>query len=140
MAKRGEFERDAKYDFDPDEILDEESGTAEVRSDIPADESEDNITESTENLDELLSDEFLTMLGIEPAAREEADEPASEDLFEPVSVEEPIEEEYYEDNDHKDHAAAATSLSAVSCCCCACACTCEPICVHYMSSFLSINI
>lgn len=120
MAKRGEFERDAKYDFDPDEILDEESGTAEVRSDIPADESEDNITESTENLDELLSDEFLTMLGIEPAAREEADEPASEDLFEPVSVEEPIEEiaedvsleftqetipepEAYEDEDVKEY-------------------------------------
>ena len=92
MAKRGEFDRDDKYDFDPDEILDEETGTAEEEFDILGYLPEDNTPETTDDLDDLLSDEFLSMLGIEPAAPEEADEPASEELFEAVPVEEAEEE------------------------------------------------
>ncbi|MBE6922227.1 MAG: hypothetical protein E7465_03485 [Ruminococcaceae bacterium] len=92
MAKRGEFDRDEKYDFDPDEILDEETGTAEEEFDVLGDLPEDNNTEINDDLDDLLSDEFLSMLGIEPAALEEAAEPASEELFDAVPVEEADEE------------------------------------------------
>ena len=92
MAKRGEFDRDDKYDFDPDEILDEETGTAEEEFDVLGYLPEDNTPETTDDLDDLLSDEFLSMLGIEPAAPEEADEPASEELFDAVPVEEADEE------------------------------------------------
>ena len=92
MAKRGEFDRDDKYDFDPDEILDEETGTAEEEFDVLGYLPEDNTPETTDDLDDLLSDEFLSMLGIEPAAPEEAAEPASEEFFEAVPVEEAEEE------------------------------------------------
>ena len=104
MAKRGEFDRDEKYDFDPDEILDEETGAAEDEYDILGDLPEENNAETTDDLDDLLSDEFLSLLGIEPAAQEEAAEPTDEediflttpadeeDYFLADPAEEPIEE------------------------------------------------
>ena len=93
MAKRGEFDRDEKYDFDPDEILDEETGAADDEYDILGDLPEENNTETTDDLDDLLSDEFLTLLGIEPAAQEEAAEPTDEeDYYLADPAEEPIEE------------------------------------------------
>lgn len=58
MDKREEFDRENEYDFDPNEILDEEA----VADDL-------NLPEETEDygdddLDRLLSDEFLASLGI----------------------------------------------------------------------------
>ena len=58
MDKREEFDREDEYDFDPNEILDEEA----VADDL-------NLPEETEDygdddLDRLLSDEFLASLGI----------------------------------------------------------------------------
>ena len=71
MAKREDYDRDAQYDFDPNEILDEVPGTAEDEFDFLGNLPELNNAETDEELDDLLSDDFLSMLGIEPAAEEE---------------------------------------------------------------------
>ena len=88
MAKREEFDRDDIFDFDPNEILDEEPGTVDVGFDFMEELPQMNKqTSPDEDLDDLLSADFLTMLGMEPA-----DE--SEPLLQNVPfTEEPVPEE-----------------------------------------------
>ena len=88
MAKREEFDRDDIFDFDPNEILDEEPGTVDVEFDFMEELPQMNKqTSPDEDLDDLLSADFLTMLGMEPA-----DE--SEPLLQNVPfTEEPVPEE-----------------------------------------------
>ena len=114
MAKREEFDRDDNFDFDPNEILDEESVSSDVEFDfldnLP--QLDQKAAQPDDDLDDILSADFLSMLGIEPA--QEADtfdvtayaeeEPAlsieeapqePEEIFEKV-LEEPYEEDFQE--------------------------------------------
>ena len=85
MSKREEFHPDDNFDFDPNEILDDDSGSTDVDFDFLNDLPELNKTEGDE-LDDILSSDFLSMLGMEP--KEEPDvAPVAE---EPV-VEEPVQ-------------------------------------------------
>lgn len=80
MDKREEFDREPEYDFDPDEILDETGENEDLNFDFL---TEDASVED-DDIDALLSDDFLASLGITPAKAEEpvADE-AEEAYIEP---------------------------------------------------------
>ena len=94
MAKREEF--------DPNEILDEVSGTADTDFDILGDLPELDNSNHDEELDDLFSDDFLTILGLEPKAKEEA---PAEVIPEPVEEEVP-EAPAPEDEDVKEYVAS----------------------------------
>lgn len=70
MAKREEFDREDNFEFDPNEILDEEPGSSEVGfdflPDLPQKESQ---ASEVDDLDDILSADFLSMLGMEPAEK-----------------------------------------------------------------------
>lgn len=99
MDKREEFDREEEYGFDPNEILDEVPTTDDT--DFLAGLSEDSTAASPDaladgeedDLDSLLSDEFLASLGITlPTEEEEPEEdPISPEL--PQPAEEPEAEE-----------------------------------------------
>lgn len=92
MAKREEFDRDDTYDFDPNEILDDESGAVDVDFDFLNDLPQPGKNKSAEdNLDDILSADFLSLLGMEPV--EEPYPTAQEDLPQEAAVPEPIFEE-----------------------------------------------
>jgi len=109
MAKREEFDREDNFDFNPNEILDEEPGSDDVEFDFL-----DNLPQldqkaalADDDLDDILSADFLSMLGIEPAqeapvaaeeapafAEEAAQEALEEETREP---EQEVQEEAYDD-------------------------------------------
>lgn len=115
MDKREDFDREMEYDFDPNEMLDEDNNNADVEFEfLSAVETADKDVD----LDELLDDEFLAMLDLErpkifekPIEEEPAEEP--EDLFipeiaeeEPQAEEEPAPQEpqaFDEDEDVKEY-------------------------------------
>ena len=90
MAKREEFDRDDNFDFDPNEILDEEPESVDVEfdflGDLPQPSSQ---APADEDLDDLLSADFLSLLGMEPAEEPVPAAPAEPDVQEPV-----VEEAY----------------------------------------------
>ena len=90
MAKREEFDRDDNFDFDPNEILDEEPESVDVEfdflGDLPQPSSQ---APADEDLDDLLSADFLSLLGMEPAEEPVPAAPAEPDVQEPV-----VEESY----------------------------------------------
>ena len=96
MAKREEFDRDDNFDFDPNEILDEEPGSVDVEFDFLEELPQPDKQESAEDdLDDIFSADFLSMLGIEPVEESletPAEEPVQEDLEAPPPVEEIPEE------------------------------------------------
>lgn len=101
MAKRDKKKRDFgkknDFDFNPNEILDDDAGDADLDFDFLTDFSND--THSSDNADDLLSDDFLKSLGIiqplAPNAPEpEEDFPAPEaPQDEPEALNEPFPEE-----------------------------------------------
>ncbi len=116
MDKREDFDREMEYDFDPNEMLDEDNNNADVEFEfLSAVETADKDVD----LDDLLDDEFLALLDLErPKIFEQApvEEPLEEpeELFIPDAEEEPqIEEEivseepqaYDEDEDVKEYVA-----------------------------------
>ena len=114
MAKREEFDRDDNFDFDPNEILDEDSDPVDVEFDFLGDLSSLKKDDTlTDDLDDILSSDFLSMLGIEPVEEpyptpredlpqsetEEEDilpEPAEEDMLPPEEAEEADDEDVKE--------------------------------------------
>ena len=103
MDKREEFGRDDNFEFNPNEILDEEPDSVDVEFDFLEDLGEVNQADNADNLEEILSDDFLSILGMESAEEpvsdpeEEEEEPEEEDqVFE--------DEEYDEDADMKEYA------------------------------------
>lgn len=90
MAKREEFDRDDNFDFDPNEILDEASGSVDVEFDFLEEIPLSEQASAEDDLDDILSADFLSMLGMEPA---EASEAISQ---EDEAEEEPIPEESFE--------------------------------------------
>lgn len=65
---------DNRKEFDPNEILDEVTGTADTDFDIPGDLPGLNNVEQDEELNDLFSDDFLSILGLD----EEDEEPSGE--------------------------------------------------------------
>ncbi len=112
MAKREEFNREDNFDFDPNEILDEDPGSEEVGFDFLTDlPQKDAQAPGPDDLDDILSADFLSMLGIEPAeeiveapiAAPQEETPAEE----PAELE-PEEETFQdEDADMKEYSAAS---------------------------------
>ncbi len=113
MAKREEFDRDDNFDFDPNEILDEESESVDVEFDFLEELPQMKKAEpAVDDLDDILSADFLSMLGIEPAeeipeevspapAEEFDEEPAAEEItFE--ETEELLPEQLPEDPEDED--------------------------------------
>ena len=94
MAKREEF--------DPNEILDEVSGTADTDFDILGDLPELDNSNHDEELDDLFSDDFLSILGLEPKAKEEA---PAQVIPEPEVEEAAAEAPAVEDEDVKEYTA-----------------------------------
>ena len=124
MSKREEFDRDNILDFDPNEILDDESGSVDVEFDFleALDLNQEHSADS--DLDDILSSDFLSMLGMdveeknEPAAEISVEEPAgeipaevpeeiseeiSEEIIENPEVAEAEEAALYEDDDMKEY-------------------------------------
>ena len=133
MAKREEFDRDDIFDFDPNEVLDEEPETVDVEFDFLEDIPQSNPKAPAEDdLDDLLSADFLSLLGLTPTEEtvpeepvavipEESEEeeefsepesfPAEEDVSPVIPEEEDQDEEYEfegedEDSDLKQYNAA----------------------------------
>ena len=110
MSKREEFDRDNILDFDPNEILDDESGSVDVEFDFleALDLNQEHSADS--DLDDILSSDFLSMLGMdveeenEPAAEIPVEEPAREI---PEEISEEIPEEITEDPECADAEEAA---------------------------------
>lgn len=93
MAKREEFDRDDLFDFDPNEILDEEPVSVDVNFDFLDEIPELNKkSDSADELDDILSADFLSMLGMEPP--EEPFPTPEETLIQDEPVVFPSEEEY----------------------------------------------
>ena len=88
MAKREEFDREYDMEketgFDPDEILDDQAESNETEFDFLADFTEAGEQGADDDIDSILSDDFLASLGIERAFEDE-----SEDHFEEAA---PMEE------------------------------------------------
>lgn len=104
MRKREEFDRENEYDFDPNDILDEETPGDELDflTDLPALEDAEapapveELPDSDEDdLDRLLSDEFLASLGITiPTVEDEVEEEVlPEEPVQPVEEEDEVAEE-----------------------------------------------
>ena len=117
MDKREDFDREMEYDFDPNEILDEDNNTADVEFDFLA--AADTGSRDVD-LDDLLDDDFLALLDLErpkifekPQAEDPVEEPAEEPepLFipeeeeAPEAQEEPAPQEFDEDEDVKEYVA-----------------------------------
>lgn len=104
MAKRKRNRRDDNYDFNPNEILDEESEYIDVEFNFlenpPQPAQPVQQVSDDADLDDLLSADFLSLLGMEPAeepAEEPIEEPAPAAPAEPVFQEpDAVEEEAYE--------------------------------------------
>lgn len=90
MAKREEFDRDDNFDFDPNEILDEESVSVDVEFDFLEEAPQAEQSPAEEDLDDILSADFLSMLGMEP---EEASAPLPQEA---VMEEEPLPQESFD--------------------------------------------
>ncbi len=100
MDKREEFDRDDNFDFDPNEILDEEPESVDVEFDFLGDLPELNKDgDAADDLDDILSSDFLSMLGIEPT---EEPAPAPVVVEEPVAEPEEVLEELPEEDDLED--------------------------------------
>lgn len=99
MDKREDFDREAEYDFDPNEILDGEN-TAQEEFDFSAEFGELNTSPEQDDLDDLLSDEFLASIGIERTLEEPEAPAEEEDIFGELSEEilTPAAEEAPEDD------------------------------------------
>lgn len=133
MAKREEFDREDNFDFDPNEILDEEPGSDDVEFDFL-----DNLPQldqkaalADDDLDDILSADFLSMLGIEPAqeapvaaeeapafAEEAAQEALEEETREPEqeAPEEVCEDDFeepYEETEEAEEAEAVDTFEDV---------------------------
>ncbi len=107
MAKREDFDRDDTYDFDPNEILDEESGSVDINFDFPNELKQLGTKKSAEDeIDDILSADFLSLLGMEPAEetapasrQEVTPEPVFQEQVMDIPVYDPAENEYTEDDD-----------------------------------------
>ena len=86
---------DNRKEFDPNEILDEVTGTADTDFDILGDLPGLNNVEQDEELDDLFSDDFLSILGLE--GDEDAVAPAAE-------ASQAVPEEAQQDEDVKEYA------------------------------------
>ena len=108
MDKREEFDREDEYGFDPDEIVDEANAPddmdflGELNSDSPEDESPED------DLDALLSDEFLASLGITLPDEEDS---SNEDVP-PMEVIQP--EDAPQEEEEEEDAVAFEKLSETS--------------------------
>ena len=78
MDKRDELDLENEYTYDPNEILDEVPENQDMEFDFPVDLSENQEARDDE-LDELLSDDFLASLGIAPMAKEAPEAESDED-------------------------------------------------------------
>ena len=93
MAKRKRNRRNDNFDFDPNEILDEAPDTVDVEFNYPENPPQSVPQASDdEDLDDLLSADFLSLLGMAPA-EEPSEEPAPAAPAEPVFQESPMEYE-----------------------------------------------
>lgn len=110
MAKREEFDREDKYEFNPNEILDEEPESGEVGFDFLPQKDH----QASDDLDDILSADFLSMLGIEPA-EEAVEEPVPEIPEEAPLEEAPVvlpEIEVFEEEEFEDEDADMKEFSA----------------------------
>lgn len=110
MAKREEFDREDKYEFNPNEILDEEPESGEVGFDFLPQKGH----QASDDLDDILSADFLSMLGIEPA-EEAVEEPVPEIPEEAPLEEAPVvlpEIEVFEEEEFEDEDADMKEFSA----------------------------
>lgn len=91
MAKREDFDRDENMElensFDPNEILDEQSDSLDGEFSYLADFSDVGVSDGNDEIDSILTEDFLASLGIESAYGEE------EVQAEPVAETEPSQEE-----------------------------------------------
>ena len=92
MAKREDLRRDDNFDFDPNEILDEESDSVDVTFDFMPELGKQK--NEADDLDDILSDDFLSMLGF--ASVEEPTPTLPEDLSIPELQPEAPAEEFHE--------------------------------------------
>ena len=107
MAKREDFDREENMElensFDPNEILDEQSDSLDGEFSYLADFSDIGVSDGNDEIDSILTEDFLASLGIESAYEEDVqEEPVTEIPFtqedlppeEPESIEAiPVESE-----------------------------------------------
>lgn len=111
MSKREEFDRDVNFDFDPNEILDEQSESGDVEFDFLPEVNKD--TAAGDDLDDILSADFLSMLGMDPAeepapvpvVEEEPEAEAEPEVESEIEAEEELEA-LPEDDDVKEYPVA----------------------------------
>lgn len=109
MDKREEFDREPEYDFDPNEILDDETdGGSDLLSSLEA------LTVDDSDLDDILSDDFLASLGIggklsnEDSAEEDPAEEEIDEFNELLDEDDDAAgEEYTEEESSDDQTAEA---------------------------------
>jgi len=96
MDKREEFDRefDTTHDlgFDPNELIDEETESADAEFDFLSDFSLDGDAGADDDIDSILSDDFLASLGIERAIADEEEEAPAEEIQEDISTDDIPEE------------------------------------------------
>lgn len=101
MSKREEFDRENEYDFDPNEILDEEPEASDLDflgnlpelNDDAVSAPAEELPDEEDDLDRLLSDEFLASLGITiPSEDQEPEEDPEPEEPIPEPEEETLEE------------------------------------------------
>lgn len=96
MDKREEFDRefDTTHDlgFDPNELIDEETESADAEFDFLSDFSLDGDAGADDDIDSILSDDFLASLGIERAIADEEGEAPAQEIQEDISTDDIPEE------------------------------------------------
>ena len=96
MAKRENFDREENMElensFDPNEILDEQADSPDAEFSYFTDFSDVSVSEGDDDIDAILTDDFLASLGIESAYEDDAvqEEPIEEAVLPP---EEPLTED-----------------------------------------------